>query len=161
MPLSCDKKHLLIASPTGLVSTSSSCGLVSDSSDRDIPSAVLEPWITPSLFDQWAGDHSVKDEFSYTKALGKETASSRLDEHWSSWIKEQDLVDIAAAGLNHVRIPVGYWSVTPLPGDPYVSGAYKYLNSSLDWAQKHNLKVMIDLHGGESLQTLLWGSQWS
>jgi len=58
-------------------------------------------------------------------------------------------VQIAAAGLNHVRIPIGYWAVTPLPGDPYVQGAYDMLGAALDWARSHGLKVWIDLHGGE------------
>lgn len=26
------------------------------------------------------------------------------------WITEQDFSDIAAAGLNHVRLPIGYWA---------------------------------------------------
>jgi glucan 1,3-beta-glucosidase len=55
---------------------------------------------------------------------------------------------MAGAGLNHVRIPIGYWSVIPRDGDPYVQGAYEKLGQALDWAQAAGLKVMIDLHGG-------------
>jgi len=55
---------------------------------------------------------------------------------------------MAGAGLNHVRIPIGYWSVLPRDGDPYVQGAYERLGRALDWAQGAGLKVMIDLHGG-------------
>jgi glucan 1,3-beta-glucosidase len=56
---------------------------------------------------------------------------------------------MARAGLNHVRVPIGYWSVLPRDGDPYVQGAYEKLGEALDWAQGAGLKVMIDLHGGK------------
>ena len=55
-------------------------------------------------------------------------------------------------GLNFVRIPIGYWSVSPLSGDPYVQGAYDYLGMSLDWAQSNGIMVMIDLHGAPGSQ---------
>lgn len=50
--------------------------------------------------------------------------------------------------MNHVRIPIGYWSVSPIQGEPYVQGAYHYLGQALNWAQSAGLKVLIDLHGG-------------
>lgn len=51
-----------------------------------------------------------------------------------------------------MRIPIGYWSVTPLDGDPYVQGAYDVLGQALDWAQENGLMVMIDLHGAPGSQ---------
>jgi glucan 1,3-beta-glucosidase len=50
-------------------------------------------------------------------------------------------------GLNFIRIPVGYWSVAPLPNDPYVQGAYDHLRTAVEWANNNGLKVMLDLHG--------------
>ncbi|EHL02159.1 putative Glucan 1,3-beta-glucosidase [Glarea lozoyensis 74030] len=81
---------------------------------------VLEPWITPSLFEQWANGGGVVDEYTYTAALGKQNAQSRLTQHWSTFITEGDFKEIASFGLNHVRIPVGYWALNPNPADPYV-----------------------------------------
>ena len=106
---------------------------------------VLEPWITPSLFE---GNGAV-DEYTLTQELGKDAAKSRLSKHWNSWITQADFDSMAAAGLNHVRIPIGYWSVIPLDGEPFVQGAYDVLGKSLDWAESAGLKVMIDLHGGK------------
>ncbi|KAI1388124.1 glucan 1,3-beta-glucosidase precursor [Hypoxylon trugodes] len=111
---------------------------------------VLEPWITPSIFA--ATPDTVVDEFTLTQTLGANEAAKRLNQHWNTWITANDFSDIASKGLNFVRIPVGYWSVTPLPGDPYVDGAYTYLRNSLDWATRNNLKVMIDLHGAPGSQ---------
>lgn len=84
--------------------------------------------------------------------LGKGAMQQKMQQHWSSWITEGDFGEIADAGLNFVRIPIGYWSVSPVDGDPYVQGAYEWLGKALDWAQGANLKVMIDLHGAPGSQ---------
>jgi len=109
---------------------------------------VLEPWITPSIFEN-SGSDTIVDEYTLTKELGKAEARKRLTDHWNSWITESDFYQIKRAGLNHVRIPIGYWSVYPINGDPYVQGAYDVLGKALDWANNAGLKVMIDLHGGK------------
>jgi glucan 1,3-beta-glucosidase len=109
---------------------------------------VLEPWITPSLFE---GNDAV-DERTFSAILGKDAAKSRLEEHWNSWFTEDDFQQMAKAGLNHVRIPIGYWSILPRDGEPFVQGAYDKLGQALDWAQGAGLKVMIDLHGAAGSQ---------
>jgi glucan 1,3-beta-glucosidase len=108
---------------------------------------VLEPWITPSIFDG-AGDGAV-DEWSLTQILGKDEAKARLTDHWDSFITQDDFNRIADAGLNHVRIPIGYWAVATQEGDPYVGGQLDYLDRAIEWAGAAGLKVMIDLHGGK------------
>lgn len=109
---------------------------------------VLEPWITPSIFAQWANGGGVVDEYTYCQALGQPEATSRLTQHWNTWITQADFQAIAAAGLNHVRIPIGYWALNPLPGDPYVQGQLPILDNAIGWARQAGLKVMLDLHGG-------------
>jgi glucan 1,3-beta-glucosidase len=109
---------------------------------------VLEPWITPTLFEG-AGDGAV-DEYTLTQILGPDEATERLSKHWGSFITEGDFSSIANAGLSHVRIPVGYWAAAPIEGEPYVDGQLKYLDDAVAWAKTNNLKVIVDLHGGES-----------
>lgn len=108
---------------------------------------VLEPWITPSIFS--VGDNVV-DEYTYTQTLGKSQAQTNLQNHWNSWITQDDFTQIAAAGLNHVRIPIGYWAVAPLDGDPYVQGQLTVLDQAITWARGAGIKVLLDLHGGMS-----------
>ena len=114
---------------------------------------VLEPWITPSLFADYAKNHAAVDEHSLCQVLGKEEAHKRLKRHWDTWITKADFHDMASKGLNFVRIPIGYWSIIERPEDPYVQGAYQVMAKALDWAHEAGLKVMIDLHGGESRST--------
>lgn len=107
---------------------------------------VTEPWITPSLFDA-AGDAAV-DEWSLCETLGADGCRSVLSQHWSSFITADDLNQIASAGMNHVRIPVGYWALKHVEGHQYVDGQLEYLDKAIGWARAAGLKVILDLHGG-------------
>jgi len=70
-----------------------------------------------------------------------------LESHWGSFFTKDDFEEIAQAGLNAVRIPVGYWAVDVLEYEPYVQGQYPYLIQAVLWASSLNLTVSIDLHG--------------
>ena len=85
-------------------------------------------------------------------SLGKDEMQSRMQKHWSSWITADDFESMAGHGLNFVRIPIGYWSVSPIDGDPYVQGAYEWLDKAIGWAGDNGLKVLIDLHGAPGSQ---------
>ena len=84
--------------------------------------------------------------------LGQEEMNSRMQKHWSTWITEDDFSEMASHGINMVRIPVGYWSVSPLDEEPYIQGAYEYLDKAIGWAGNHDIKVLIDLHGAPGSQ---------
>lgn len=46
------------------------------------------------------------------------------------------------------RIPIGYWAYDSSAGEPYVrANQSAYLSRAVGWAQAHNIKVMVDLHG--------------
>ncbi|KIY73602.1 glycoside hydrolase family 5 protein [Cylindrobasidium torrendii FP15055 ss-10] len=107
---------------------------------------VGEPWITPSLFEN-TGDDRVIDDYTFGQYVDRDTATSMLKQHWDTWITESDFAEIAAAGLNHVRLPIGYWAFDVREGEPYISGQAPYLEKALGWAQQYGLKVVIDLHG--------------
>ncbi|KAI0726897.1 glycoside hydrolase family 5 protein [Fomitopsis betulina] len=107
---------------------------------------VLEPWITPSLFDN-TGNDAIVDEWTFCQYQDTATATGVLQNHWNTWITQTDLADIAAAGLNHVRIPIGYWAFEVGPGEPYIQGQLQYLQNAVGWAGQYGLKVLVDLHG--------------
>ncbi|CAG8715122.1 1704_t:CDS:2, partial [Acaulospora colombiana] len=75
---------------------------------------VLEPFITPSLFET----SGVIDEFTLCASLGPDAAKAMLDKHYSTFITEQDFADIAKAGLDHVRISFGHWAVNTTADEP-------------------------------------------
>ncbi|KAK9367058.1 glycoside hydrolase superfamily [Lipomyces kononenkoae] len=108
---------------------------------------VLEPYINLSLFKQFPAHHIPVDEYHFCRYLGKKECLRQLKRHWATWVTEKDFAQMAAAGLNHVRMPVGYWAFSLLEGDPYVQGQLPYLDRALRWARKYGLKVWIDIHG--------------
>lgn len=62
----------------------------------------MQPWITPSIFQNTSNDNIV-DEYTFGQMQNSTVAQAVLNQHWSSWITENDFKAIAAAGLNHVR----------------------------------------------------------
>lgn len=60
---------------------------------------------------------------------------------------EDDLAFLAKSGINHVRIPFGYWIFGDIRSDePWVDGELKYLERGIKWAAKYNIHVILDLH---------------
>jgi glucan 1,3-beta-glucosidase len=111
---------------------------------------VIEPFITPGLFDQFSPSDHVVDEWTLCAKLGPEQARQQLEHHYQTFITEQDFKKIAEMGLNHVRIPVGHWAVRksdPHGQEPFVTQlSFKYLLRGIQWARKYGLRVMVELH---------------
>lgn len=106
----------------------------------------LEPFITPSLFD-YDSKLGIIDEWTLCEYLG-ETARDKMEEHYASFITESTFADIAAAGLDHVRIPFNYWAVEKYDDEPYVERvSWRYLLRGIEWARKYGLRVNLDVHG--------------
>lgn len=112
---------------------------------------VLEPWITPSIFNNLDPALGIVDEYTLTQKLGSQRALQILRPHWDSWCTFADFQKIASAGFNSVRIPIGYWAYANF-GEPYTSGAAPYIDAAIDWARALGLKIWIDLHGAPSSQ---------
>jgi glucan 1,3-beta-glucosidase len=107
----------------------------------------LEPFITPSLFNTFTANDHVVDEYTLTQKLGPGPAKALLEAHYATFVKEQTLIDIVDAGMDHVRIPFSYWAVTTYDGDPYVpKTSWRYLLRGIEWCRKHGLRVNLDLH---------------
>ena len=59
----------------------------------------------------------------YCETLGKAECRARLEAHWDTWVTEDAIADLAAAGITHVRVPVGHWIACDVADDePYVCG---------------------------------------
>ena len=89
---------------------------------------MLEPWIRPSLFDQFLNSSlqdTAIDETSFNQVLGVVEATRQLEKHWEEWVTEDDFQKISDYGLNLVRLPFGWWHVktTAL----YASGILNFL----------------------------------
>ncbi|KAI9299186.1 glycoside hydrolase [Neoconidiobolus thromboides FSU 785] len=106
---------------------------------------VPEPFIVPSLYSNHTSK-PVEDEWSLCTELGKEKCQKVLANHYNKFITEDDIKDIADAGLNHVRIPIGHWAIDIEEDEPFVYGGWKYLLRSIQWCRKYGIRVMLDFH---------------
>lgn len=118
---------------------------------------LLERWMAHELYRDgsgaldFIGNCAPVDEHGLMKALEPSAAKKRLEQHWSSWITEDDIKWLSKHGVNAVRVPLGYWIVDPEP--PFVSGQLKYLDDLFKWCEEHSLVVLLDFHGLKGSQT--------
>ncbi|TMW66883.1 hypothetical protein Poli38472_011999 [Pythium oligandrum] len=125
---------------------------------------VSEKWMTAEA-DIWKGVPKELEgggEFvALTQASDPATRLSSFKYHHDSFVTEKDIEDIAKAGLNTVRVPVGYWIVGQDPYDTSKNGDWskypkdtvKYLDVLIkDWAVKHNVAVLVSIHGAKGSQ---------
>ena len=100
---------------------------------------VLEKWMSPALF---AGT-TAEDEYYLARQLTKEVYEARIKVHRSEYITERDFAIIKSHHMNAVRIPVPYFIFGDCP--PFI-GCIEELDKAFGWAEKYELKILIDLH---------------
>ncbi|KZV97605.1 glycoside hydrolase [Exidia glandulosa HHB12029] len=107
---------------------------------------VLEPFITPAIFEKYAAQHVV-DEWSLHGVLRSQHAEAELEEHYKTFITEQDFANIAGAGLNWVRIPLPYWAIERWSDEPFIERvSWTYFLKAIEWARKYGIRIQLDLH---------------
>ncbi|KAF7315129.1 Glycoside hydrolase family 5 protein [Mycena indigotica] len=117
---------------------------------------VLEPYIAPALFQKYP---SAADEWTLSTMMRADgTLESTMENHYDTFITEQDFAEIAGAGLNWVRIPIPFWAISTWAdvgqdvtsatvSEPFLEAVcWKYIIRALNWARKYGLRVNLDLH---------------
>uniref|UniRef100_A0A7S2XF99 glucan 1,3-beta-glucosidase n=1 Tax=Lotharella oceanica TaxID=641309 RepID=A0A7S2XF99_9EUKA len=144
---------------------------------------VLEPWICPGFAD-W-GDE-IRDQYTYCKneSVSLSTKTNKLKDHWASFYSEDDFKLMSKYGINTARMPVGWWyfaeatGLDPLhyitPDNDIMVDMDHPITKVISWAYKHNIQIILDLHGAPGSQNGLdnsgirsmdpdaerWGDNW-
>lgn len=106
---------------------------------------VLEAWM-------WAAEmeyKGIRDEHGLVHAHGgpsNDHAIALVQSHWDSFVTEEDLDRLLAFGVNHVRVPIGWWLLDYDPADGFVDGGEFYLTRLLQWLQVRGMRCLLDLH---------------
>nr|MCR4674501.1 glycosyl hydrolase family 5 [Lachnospiraceae bacterium] len=100
---------------------------------------VLEKWMEPAMFD----GVDAEDETWLNRRADKNMLKERMKQHRDTYVEEKDFRFLKEAGITHVRIPVPYF----IFGDrePFI-GCIEYLDKAFDWAEKYEIKILVDLH---------------
>ncbi|KAF8805238.1 glycoside hydrolase [Phlegmacium glaucopus] len=108
---------------------------------------VLEPFITPALFQKYPG---AVDEWTLSTLMAADTANgglNQLEDHYKTFITEQDIAEIAGAGLNWIRLPIPFWAIDVWADEPFLAKtSWKYIVQALQWCRKYGIRVKFDLH---------------
>jgi glucan 1,3-beta-glucosidase len=113
----------------------------------------IEPFITPSFFENYGSKEGIVDEWTLLTKLGPAVAKSTMEKHYSSFITKKTFSDIRAAGMDHVRFPFGYWIVQIFGDEPYVAQvSWRYLLRGIEYCRQNGLRVNLDLHGAPGSQ---------
>lgn len=107
---------------------------------------ILEDWMTPNLL----GGLGIPDQFTWDQRAAEDPdLMAKLKDHWATFITTDDINQIANAGLNTVRIPMGYWTALDggRLGEPFLGGAYEYLDPVIQECAKLGITVLLTLHG--------------
>jgi glucan 1,3-beta-glucosidase len=111
----------------------------------------VEPFISPALFEKYLKNNPPPvDEWTLSVAMAADTAGGGLDqleEHYKTFITEKDFAEIAAAGLNYVRIPLPYWAIETRDNEPFLAKtAWTYFLKAIKWARKYGIRINLDFH---------------
>ncbi|GAB4861192.1 hypothetical protein Ancab_036349 [Ancistrocladus abbreviatus] len=102
--------------------------------------------------DDWGDNPSVFILNAFGQLRGE------FQNHWNTFIVEDDFQFMSQNGLNAVTIPVGWWIASdPKPPAPFVGGSLKALDNAFNWAEseiwkRHVIKVIVDLHAAPGSQ---------
>ncbi|KZV83236.1 glycoside hydrolase [Exidia glandulosa HHB12029] len=112
---------------------------------------VPEPFIAPALYEKYFDDPSVVgDEWTLSEAMTKDQAGGglkQMETHYQTFITEEDFAQIAGAGLNWIRLPVGLNAFGTIEGEPFLANtSWTYVLKAFEWARKYGLRINIDLH---------------
>ncbi|CAE7796227.1 unnamed protein product [Symbiodinium microadriaticum] len=110
---------------------------------------VPEKWMFSEASELWDGTDAT-DLYTLCLALGPEESTRRMNKHWETWITEADFATMEGIGVNHIRIPIGYWDMEE--SYPYVFGGMNYIDMLIDWASEYGMTVLLDLHGAPGSQ---------
>ncbi|RMZ88179.1 hypothetical protein DV736_g4599, partial [Chaetothyriales sp. CBS 134916] len=114
---------------------------------------IIENWLEDDVFASWACNSS--SEFDCVESLPSQSkANSLFQQHWDSWITQDDFTKMVSYGLNTVRIPVGYWFLESIvdSSEHFPQGGAPYLDRVVGWARDAGMYVIITLHGAPGAQ---------
>jgi glucan 1,3-beta-glucosidase len=109
--------------------------------------------------------------------------SAVIEEHYSTFIvsleasatprltyllqTEKDFAQMAAAGLNWIRLPIPYWFIETQEGEPFLEGVgWKYVLKAFEWCRKYGLRIELDIHAlpgsqnGQNHSGFVGGMNW-
>ncbi|KAI5954283.1 EXG3 [Candida jiufengensis] len=120
-------------------------------------SFVLEKWIFSDLFSETQGDTELDAVSSLVQKNGIDDTRSKFENHWNSYVNDDDWKWLVDNQVTSIRLPIGYWEVD---GGSFTSGfkfekykgvytnAWSIIKSKyIEPALNNKISIIIDIHG--------------
>ncbi|KAI0341763.1 glycoside hydrolase [Trametopsis cervina] len=105
----------------------------------------------PALYEPYVNSTPIAvDEWTLSQNMAADTANGglkQMENHYATFITEEDFAQIAAAGLNWVRIPIAWWAIETRDNEPFLpKTSWTYFLKAIQWARKYGIRINLDLH---------------
>src|ERR1700694_623154 len=116
----------------------------------------LGNWLLPEGY-MWKFEHPMTQSPREIEALvvdlvGLNLAADFWERFRTTFITEDDIARIRAEGMNHVRLPINSRVVMDDAGE-LIEAGLELIDRAIAWCRKHQLWVVLDLHGAPGGQT--------
>ncbi|MEV4136948.1 cellulase family glycosylhydrolase [Dactylosporangium sp. NPDC049742] len=91
-------------------------------------------------------------EHRIEKLVGPDRAAEFWTRFRAAFITEADIAEIAALGFDHVRLPLNSRGLIDDAGQ-FLPDGFAHIDNLLHWCERHDLWVLLDLHGAPGGQT--------
>jgi len=98
-------------------------------------------------------EHKFKKEFA--AALGQKALKFFEKKFRESFIREEDIKNIARLGFNCIRVPFNCRLIEKKPYQ-YDGQGVRFLDQVIRWAKKYKIRVILDLHAAPGAQNHDW-----
>jgi endoglucanase len=116
----------------------------------------LGNWLLPEgymwRFPNDAPQSGRQIEAFFTDLVGPQRAAHFWTDFRDSFLTEKDIARIAAEGFDHVRLPLNARLLQDADGALLADGV-ALVDRLIDWCRRHELLVVLDLHGAPGGQT--------
>jgi hypothetical protein len=115
----------------------------------------LGNWLLPEGY-MWKFGDDTSSPRQIEAHLEKLVGADRAAEFWAgyrdTYITEADVARIAELGYDHVRLPLNSRYLVTDDG-VFLEDGFSRVNDLISWCERHNLWVLLDLHGAPGGQT--------
>lgn len=115
----------------------------------------LGNWLLPEGYMWGFGDRTASPkliEALVNELVGEDLAAQFWRDFRDVFVTEADVVEIARAGFDHVRLPIN-WRVLMTTGGAWREDGFALVDRLVGWCREAGLRVLLDLHGAPGGQT--------
>lgn len=115
----------------------------------------LGNWLLPEGYMWGFGGRTASPrqiEALVTDLVGEAAAARFWREFREVFVTQADVAAIAAAGFDHVRLPIN-WRVLMTADGAWLEDGFALVDRLVDWCEDAGLRVLLDLHGAPGGQT--------